>query len=241
MNIITHKQAYRLKNKDRINKRQRERRKEIKENNIKFVPRVRAVEFLNKRFGRLIITEITKERDYYSNTIVKCICDCGNEKFCSFNVLKRGSIKSCGCLKKDQKSETYIIAKQKTKLTCIKKGLWKDPKLRSAQLTYKHLYSDGDISFDEFLVLSQQNCFYCGKEPSNRTTCYSTKTRGLTKERFDNSYFIYNGLDRIDNNLGHIKSNIVPCCKTCNYGKRIMSQNEFFEWIKTIYNKHFKN
>jgi len=26
----------------------------------------------------------------------------------------------------------------------------------------------------------------------------------------------YVGADRIDNNIGHIKTNVIPCCHTCN-------------------------
>lgn len=48
-------------------------------------------ELLNKKFGKLIITEIV---DYRT---IRCRCDCGNEKvFRKYNVLT-GNSKNCGC------------------------------------------------------------------------------------------------------------------------------------------------
>lgn len=32
------------------------------------------------------------------------------------------------------------------------------------------------------------------------------------------------GLDRINNNIGHLKNNVVPCCYSCN----VLRSNEFF-------------
>lgn len=42
------------------------------------------------------------------------------------------------------------------------------------------------------IELMMLNCSYCGRENSN-------------------------GLDRLDNTLGHIDNNVVPCCEKCNY------------------------
>jgi hypothetical protein len=50
----------------------------------------------------------------------------------------------------------------------------------------------------------------------------------------------YNGLDRVDNNRGYEKDNIVPCCETCNKAKLQMSLGEFLNWIKRVYNYTFK-
>jgi len=52
---------------------------------------------VGKRFGRLVVLEKT---DKYSGTSVKwlCQCDCGGTHEAPTNHLRRGHIKSCGCL-----------------------------------------------------------------------------------------------------------------------------------------------
>lgn len=43
------------------------------------------------------------------------------------------------------------------------------------------------------------------------------------------------GIDRVDNNIGYIISNCVPCCSTCNFMKRALSKNEFILKIQKIW------
>ena len=47
--------------------------------------------------------------------------------------------------------------------------------------------------------------------------------------------FVYNGLDRVDNEKGYTIDNVVPCCKHCNYAKRNRSVEEFIDWIAQVY------
>lgn len=49
--------------------------------------------------------------------------------------------------------------------------------------------------------------------------------------------FVYNGIDRVDNSVGYVLSNCVPCCSTCNRMKGTMSSEEFKEKIKLIYSR----
>jgi hypothetical protein len=51
---------------------------------------------------------------------------------------------------------------------------------------------DNDIPLDVFTSLIQAPCDYCGTTEEAR------------------------GLDRLDNSLGHLLSNVVPCCASCN-------------------------
>jgi hypothetical protein len=50
--------------------------------------------------------------------------------------------------------------------------------------------------------------------------------------------FVYNGLDRIDSNLGYVRSNVVPCCAVCNYMKQELSLSEFLDQVAKIHNVH---
>lgn len=81
------------------------------------------------------------------------------------------------------------------------------------------------INKEIFKELIKQNCFYCGTEP-----------KSILKHPRSNGDCIYNGLDRVDNNLGYIINNVVTCCETCNKAKLKQSQKEFYNWIRKVYN-----
>ncbi len=48
--------------------------------------------------------------------------------------------------------------------------------------------------------------------------------------------FFYNGIDRVNNEMGYEPLNVVPCCQECNFAKCKMSKDEFithFTFVKT--------
>ena len=45
---------------------------------------------------------------------------------------------------------------------------------------------------------------------------------------------IATGLDRVNNKKGYLSSNVVPCCKLCNFMKGKMEQEEFIKQCKLI-------
>ena len=47
--------------------------------------------------------------------------------------------------------------------------------------------------------------------------------------------FLYNGIDRKDNNIGYIIENCVSCCGICNRMKMDMSYDDFLNHIRLIY------
>jgi hypothetical protein len=65
------------------------------------------------------------------------------------------------------------------------------------------------LSFDLDLVdlerITSQPCHYCGAAPDH----------------------IYSGIDRVDNEKGYVKGNMVPCCAKCNFMKGQMDVDEF--------------
>lgn len=82
---------------------------------------------LNKKFGRLTVLEIIKEKN--KNAKYKCRCDCGNEIITYYNNLYIGKTLSCGCLnneqrhKKDNKSHKQKHGLSKTRLAIIRNGM----------------------------------------------------------------------------------------------------------------------
>ena len=69
-----------------------------------------------------------------------------------------------------------------------------------------------NITLKEFKELWEKPCVYCGNEIKKI------------------------GIDRVDNTIGYIKNNIVPCCKICNFMKRDMKVADFLNHTVQITN-----
>lgn len=79
-----------------------------------------AVNLINRRFGRLVVKKLYRVDKLGSSWI--CKCDCGIEIVAYAKNLKKGSTKSCGCLR----VETLEKNRQNTRN--FKKKLEKDLK-----------------------------------------------------------------------------------------------------------------
>jgi 5-methylcytosine-specific restriction endonuclease McrA len=88
-----------------------------------------------------------------------------------------------------------------------------------------------ELSANDFKSIVEQPCRYCG---SHR------KTKAASAIGTFGEYF-YTGIDRINNKEGYTIANSYPCCKQCNIAKGVLSENDFYEWVKTIHNHLFNN
>lgn len=189
-------------------------------------------ELIGQRFGKLTVIRLVNFNKHHQRRIL-CLCDCGNEKIVLANKIKTGQTSSCGCLRiENSKNQLAKACDKNPKI----KGK-SEPRIATAKIVYRK-YSDGNLSFDDFLKFSQQNCFYCGVEPSNTTNYYITKTTKYSKERQISGYFTYNGLDRINSKFPHNLDNLVTSCIDCNKAKLDRTQEEFFIWIARVYAIH---
>lgn len=161
------------------------------------------IDCMGKTFGRLlVIAEAPRRKDGCIAWL--CICECKNEVEVRTAHLVSGITKSCGCFRDEEK---------------IKAITKYHPSVSSAITIWKSTYSDRDISFELFVKLSQMNCYYCNIKPNttfNKFLCDSVSSRDESRK---DGYFTYNGLDRIDNSIGHSINNCVICCSICNYAK----------------------
>lgn len=175
---------------------------------------MKRIDLTGRRFGKLIVQGMSyiSGKGTTSHKIHwKCICDCGNICHPSSNHLLQARTISCGCFKSE--------------------FMRKDPpKIATAKVVYRSRYKDGDITFDQFLELSQKSCEYCGEPPSNKR---NSSVSG--RNRYDEYWFTYNGLDRVDNSKPHTLDNVVPCCYACNTAKLDRTKEEFLEWVRRVY------
>jgi hypothetical protein len=157
-----------------------------------------------------------------------CLCDCGKKRIVSGGSLKQGSVKSCGQCSNEKFliGEIVNIIPTQRNMATEKKGDGTRAAFNLLYAVYKNGAKKRDYSFElnkiQFATLTKQDCFYCGEEPKQ-----------VTKHR--NGNYIYNGIDRIDNDQGYFEGNVVPCCGKCNKAKSVETQTNFIEWIKRVY------
>jgi hypothetical protein len=172
-----------------------------------------ATDLVGEKFGRLTVISLIRRRNSrdVSERYWYCKCDCGNYTTVIDRSLKHGQTKSCGCLHKDAITIEWSLAS-----------------FNKLYKTYKYGANKRGLCFElsreEFKELTQTDCVYCGQHPS-----HSVQNKG------GNGAYIYNGIDRIDNNLGYTLKNCVACCKRCNSMKMELSLNDFVEKISKIY------
>ena len=160
------------------------------------------------RFGKLTVLSLTDLRRDHARVYL-CECDCGTVMHAVGKLLRRGAVKSCGCLVDKTESN--------------RRSVFRSYKARAKK--YGRAFT---LSREHFYELLSGDCFYCGTGPSNRSTYYDA-----------DKPFEYNGVDRIDSSKGYEDGNVVPCCKRCNFMKSDMSTDEFLTRVKTIYENKF--
>lgn len=158
-----------------------------------------ARDLTNLKFGKLTVIKLSPQETTVNKKWL-CICDCGKEKVVLGFSLVTGGTKSCGCLY----SRLPPGGAAKNKLF--------DARKRDA---LKRLIAF-ELTKEEFFELTQQPCHYCDQIPAQTIAC-----------EFAHGAFIYNGVDRVDNNYGYTINNCVACCKACNYAKHMGTAQDY--------------
>lgn len=184
------------------------------------------IDLTGNRFGKLVVIQKSKERGNRGQIKWDCKCDCGNIHTVSGALLRRGATKSCGCLRKNFISPNKIADRN----DFLKRRLYKNIIVKRS----KQINKEYNLSYDDFCELIKQPCFYCGAKNTNYIQDYSTRNGFIS-----DTVIFYNGIDRVDNSLGYLKTNVVSCCKRCNSAKNDMSILEFNKWLSNVYNHYF--
>lgn len=169
-----------------------------------------ALDLIGKKFNRLLVTEKTTTRKN-GEVCWKCVCDCGAETLVRTSTLTSGNTKSCGCLlvefgRSKAKPVTEVA------LNASMRDHRKSAAVRNLQF---------DLTEHEVKTLIFNRCHYCGTEP-NREIVGALGSVQI------------NGIDRVDNDVGYVTGNAVPCCTECNYAKRNMTHEKFMSWVKRL-------
>jgi hypothetical protein len=172
--------------------------------------------YVGMKFGSLIIIKQYDSISPCGSKIVKVDykCDCGyiglNKRF---GCIKRQKM----CLKCKKNNQFKFKEKGKSSFNCLYNEYKKGAENRG------YIF---ELTKEVFESLTKENCFYCGKIPQN-----------IKKTLKGREIYVYNGIDRKDNNIGYTMDNCVPCCKLCNFFKSALSIDEFLIQVEKIY-KH---
>lgn len=164
-----------------------------------------------------------------------CLCSCGKMYQAPHQALIKGELKFCFECSSNENISKYNSLK-----------IAPHNKLVSGQASLNGLFSsykrnatgrglEFSLSLDEFKVLTKQVCNYCGSSPKKQYPNERTVSLSRMKNKVTNGVYIYNGLDRVDNNKGYELGNVVPCCSLCNVMKHKIPLMDWLGHIKAIY------
>ena len=152
-----------------------------------------------KTFGNLFIVKAGK--------VCECQCKCGNICFLTARELKRGRVKSCGCLKKEKVAGFEGITGN-----CFNR-------CRYGAISRKIVFDiTAQDMWDKF-VEQDGKCAISGVPIFLRTKSLDLPTASL---------------DRIDSQKGYVVDNIHWVHKTINIMKWDLPLHEFVEWCKIV-------
>lgn len=126
--------------------------------------------------------------------------------------------KSCGCMQSKRGSKVAGSGRKAPEGTRVE--------INTLISIYKSNARKRGISFDltytQFETLVDSGCYFCGD------------TGGNTLRKIGYNDYSYTGIDRIDNNVGYLPSNCIPCCSWCNRAKNNGTLANFVDKCRKI-------
>ena len=205
-------------------------------NYAKFAPghqsRAKFTHLIGQKFGKLTILKFVEKQDRITagaGTAFWCKCECGKELEIRRNSLlnKTRPTQSCGCYA----IEVNSGPKPNRRIFPDNLGLGQYYSQYKSSAKRRNL--SFELSPEEAYQLFSSNCFYCETPPGK--LIWGEDSNG---NKFPLT--IAHGIDRVDNNKGYIKNNVVPCCNQCNLAKLDYTFSQFKQWIKKVHNHLYK-
>lgn len=175
-------------------------------------------------FGRLTVIGKDEKKSKETGRIhYFCQCECGSpvKSIWKASLLdKKKPTLSCGCIVREKAG--FISDRS----IALKKLLY--IKMKDRHVNQLNDVEETFIAFDSFVAKCDEPCYYCGKEKTS-----------FLKDRRTNYILEYNGLDRLNSNMGYREENTVAACKFCNIAKAEMSVDEFRDFLVRIHKHQF--
>jgi hypothetical protein len=189
-------------------------RKEFKRANL--FTRDKAINSIGKIYNNILVISCYREN---GRTYFNCICFCKKTFTVRAESIKDNTTKSCGC------SIGLFAAQASHKPD-------NQNQINSLFRCYKRNAQTRDLPFeiqlDDFLKIIALNCHYCNVIPKQEWVA------NRKRKNYFGQPVIYNGIDRVNSNIGYTMLNSVAACFICNAGKNKMTYENFMQWIKCI-------
>lgn len=158
-----------------------------------------------------VMVQGKRKRAYY-----KLICPtCSNEFQALKDNVDRGFTKQCASCGRSAANKKRKIPE------AARNALYQDYRKGAVSRGYSF-----ELTIEQFEALTLDNCHYCGIAPSKTIKVKS------------GAMYIYNGIDRVNNAIGYIESNVVSCCTDCNIAKASMTHDAYIALCKRVAEKH---
>jgi hypothetical protein len=171
-------------------------------------------------FGQLLVIRKEERQERTRRWLWRCRCECGTEILSGPSHLLDGSRTDCGC-GRGERYRRYGLAHVRAN----NKTLWRR-QFAMYRGNARHKGLAFELTAQQFRQVCSEPCAYCGTPP---VRVIRLKGKFGTLDRL-----AVNGIDRVDNRLGYVTDNIVPCCSECNYMKRDRTREDFIAKVKRV-------
>lgn len=205
---------------------------------------------IGDKFGNLIVLERVERTASHRAVKWKCLCACGVEKDLWQGHLLHRKLFSCGCKtvvgnpnntsNERQCSDCKIIKSLNSNNfgSSINCKFGYDYKCRSCTSIRHKLFRGTEVQKQR---VTKYNISYYEKDSGRAKNLLSNYKRYDKRKKYVTDIteeFLLNiftmccyscgsreklGLDRIDNSMGHIKTNCLPCCGPCNINRQLFN------------------
>lgn len=182
-----------------------------------------AIEMAGKKFNKLLV--LNKVDSKYNGSYWLCRCDCGKEKVILGKHLRKGRIKSCGCLRKEL-PHLFKYAKNHPRYNGFKEISKTFICKFETGAKWRNIKFDVSMEYLWSIFLKQ-----------NRKCALTGVTLILPKNNKDFKENNYNAsIDRIDSSKNYEEGNIQWVTKEVNRMKWDLPQEKFIEICKLVAN-----
>lgn len=183
------------------------------------------IDMIGLKYNRLTVVSKSDKAHTKGDTssMWNCVCDCGSLLVVSRRSLLSDRIMSCGCLRLEL-NRKQAKDRRRPGIEAPLNRLYKRYKWNSEDRGFVF-----ELTKEDFHNIIKMDCFYCGDEPSQ-------KEKTIRNNDIEH-ILIYNGVDRINSNVGYNLDNCVPCCGVCNLMKQDLSVQSFYDKIQKIYRR----